>query len=227
MSPPTALSSLHLIQIAPESCSYPPPLPIKEPTKILQKFVLFDNSQASTMDTTPPSHRSEPRSRTKSASRLSRLRRYDEENESLTPRVSLEIVPSPRLLDSPTMSPNKPPYSNNLPLHELLLLSPSPLRKSRTRLADKLELVDDGVEPNGVRRRRRSRNSVVGASPRNNRRSRRRLEQEMREDRELGLAEEVLKPKKKRNSGKSKKDKLSLVLSNTTSMSQIIVIFTF
>ncbi|XP_016500856.1 reticulon-like protein B17 isoform X1 [Nicotiana tabacum] len=170
------------------------------------------------MDTTPPSHRSEPRSRTKSASRLSRLRRYDEENESLTPRVSLEIVPSPRLLDSPTMSPNKPPYSNNLPLHELLLLSPSPLRKSRTRLADKLELVDDGVEPNGVRRRRRSRNSVVGASPRNNRRSRRRLEQEMREDRELGLAEEVLKPKKKRNSGKSKKDKLSLVLSNTTTI---------
>ncbi|XP_009759396.1 reticulon-like protein B17 isoform X2 [Nicotiana tabacum] len=202
MSPPTALSSLHLIQIAPESCSYPPPLPIKEPTKILQKFVLFDNSQASTMDTTPPSHRSQPRSRTNPASRLSKLRRYDEENESLTPRISLEIVPSPRLLASPTMSPNKPPYSNNLPLHELLLLSPSPspLRKSRTRLADKLELADDAVEPNGVRRRRRSRNSAVGASPRNNRRSRRRLEQEMREDRDLGLVEEVVKPRKKRNS---------------------------
>ncbi|KAL3333006.1 hypothetical protein AABB24_033193 [Solanum stoloniferum] len=160
------------------------------------------------MDTTPPSHRSETRSRTKSASRLSRLRRYDEESESLTPRVSLEIVPSPRIEVSP--------YGNGLPLHELLLLSPSPLRRSKTRLADKLELVDDGVEPNGVRRRRRSRNSAIGASPRNNRRSRRRLEQEMREERDLGLVEEVVKPRKKRNNGKSKKDKLSLVLSNST-----------
>lgn len=160
------------------------------------------------MDTTPPSHRSETRSRTKSASRLSRLRRYDEESESLTPRVSLEIVPSPRIEVSP--------YGNGLPLHELLLLSPSPLRRSKTCLADKLELVDDGVEPNGVRRRRRSRNSAIGVSPRNNRRSRRRLEQEMREERDLGLVEEVVKPRKKRNNGKSKKDKLSLVLSNSS-----------
>uniref|UniRef100_A0A3Q7I8Y9 Reticulon-like protein n=1 Tax=Solanum lycopersicum TaxID=4081 RepID=A0A3Q7I8Y9_SOLLC len=160
------------------------------------------------MDTTPPSHRSETRSRTKSASRLSRLRRYDEESESPTPRVSLEIVPSPRIEVSP--------YGNALPLHELLLLSPSPLRRSKTRLADKLELVDDGVEPNGVRRRRRSRNSAIGASPRNNRRSRRRLEQEMREERDLGLVEEVVKPRKKRNNGKSKKDKLRLVVSNPT-----------
>ncbi|KAH0653710.1 hypothetical protein KY289_031388 [Solanum tuberosum] len=160
------------------------------------------------MDTTPPSHRSETRSQTKSASRLSRLRRYDEESESLTPRVSLEIVPSPRIEVSP--------YGNGLPLHELLLLSPSPLRRSKTRLADKLELVDDGVEPNGVRRRRRSRNSAIGVSPRNNRRSRRRLEQEMREERDLGLVEEVVKPRKKRNNGKSKKDKLSLVISNST-----------
>ncbi|XP_049413368.1 reticulon-like protein B17 isoform X2 [Solanum stenotomum] len=160
------------------------------------------------MDTTPPSHRSETRSRTKSASRLSRLRRYDEESETLTPRVSLEIVPSPRIEVSP--------YGNGLPLHELLLLSPSPLRRSKTRLADKLELVDDGVEPNGVRRRRRSRNSAIGVSPRNNRRSRRRLEQEMREERDLGLVEEVVKPRKKRNNGKSKKDKLSLVLSNSS-----------
>ncbi|KAH0744844.1 hypothetical protein KY290_032837 [Solanum tuberosum] len=160
------------------------------------------------MDTTPPSHRSETRSQTKSASRLSRLRRYDEESESLTPTVSLEIVPSPRIEVSP--------YGTGLPLHELLLLSPSPLRRSKTRLADKLELVDDGVEPNGVRRRRRSRNSAIGVSPRNNRRSRRRLEQEMREERDLGLVEEVVKPRKKRNNGKSKKDKLSLVLSNSS-----------
>ncbi|XP_055823760.1 reticulon-like protein B17 isoform X1 [Solanum dulcamara] len=161
------------------------------------------------MDTTPPqSHRSETRSRTKSASRLSRIRRYDEESESVTPRVSLEIVPSPRIEVSP--------YDNGLPLRELLLLSPSPLRRSKTRLSDKLELADDGVEPNGVRRRRRSRNSAIGASPRNNRRSRRRLEQEMREERDLGLVEEVVKPRKKRNNGKSKKDKLSLVPSNST-----------
>ncbi|KAF3658014.1 DNA-binding family protein [Capsicum annuum] len=165
------------------------------------------------MDTTPPSHRSEPRIRTKSASRLSKLRVYDEESES----VSLDIVPSPRLTSSP--------YGNGLPLHELLLLSPSPLRRSKTRLADKLELIDDGVEPNGVRRRRRSRNSAIGVSPRNNnRRSRRRLEQEMREERDLGLVEEVVKPRKKRNGGKSKKDKLSLVPSNSTSMFRIILI---
>lgn len=169
------------------------------------------------MDTTPPSHRSETRSRTKSASRLSRLRRYDEESESPTPRVSLEIVPSPRIEVSP--------YGNALPLHELLLLSPSPLRRSKTRLADKLELVDDGVELNGVRRRRRSRNSAIGASPRNNRRSRRRLEQEMREERDLGLVEEVVRPRKKRNNGKSKKDKLSLVVSNPTSMYHQNLIF--
>lgn len=163
------------------------------------------------MDTTPPSHRSEPRTRAKSASRLSKLRQYDEESESLTPRVSLEIVPSPRL-DSP--------YGNGLPLHELLLLSPSPLRRSKTRLVDKLELVDDGVEPNGVRRRRRSRNSGIGASPRNNRRSRRRLEQDMREEKDLGLVEEVVKPRKKRNNGKAKKDKLSLVPSSTSTKSK-------
>lgn len=163
------------------------------------------------MDTTPPSHRSEPRTRAKSASRLSKLRQYDEESESLTPRVSLEIVPSPRL-DSP--------YGNGLPLHELLLLSPSPLRRSKTRLVDKLELVDDGVEPNGVRRRRRSRNSGIGASPRDNRRSRRRLEQDMREEKDLGLVEEVVKPRKKRNNGKAKKDKLSLVPSSTSTKSK-------
>ncbi|XP_059282301.1 reticulon-like protein B17 [Lycium ferocissimum] len=172
------------------------------------------------MDTTPPSHRSSTRSRTKSASRLSKLRRYDEESESLTPRNSLEIIPSPRILASPSPSAMSP--TNNLPLRELLLLSPSPLRRSKTRLADKLDqFADDGVEPNGVRRRRRSRNSNIGASPRNNnRRSRRRLEQEMREERDSGLVEEVVKPRKKRNSGKSKKDKLSLVSSSTSTKSK-------
>ncbi|XP_059288155.1 reticulon-like protein B17 [Lycium ferocissimum] len=72
-----------------------------------------------------------------------------------------------------------------------------------------------------VRRRRRSRNSNIGASPRNNiRRSRRRLEQEMSEDRDSGLVEEVVKPRKKRNSGKSKKDKLSLVTSSASTKSK-------
>ncbi|CAN4105001.1 unnamed protein product [Withania somnifera] len=160
------------------------------------------------MDTTPPSHPSEPRTLTKSSSRLSRFRVHDEESESITPRVSLEIIPSPR--------PAASPYGNSLPLKELLLLSPSPLRRSKALLADKLELVDDGVELNGVRRRRRSRNSGIGASPRNNRRSRRRLEQEMREERDMGMVEEVVKPRKKRNNGKSKKDKLSLVPSSTS-----------
>ncbi|CAA3018326.1 Hypothetical predicted protein [Olea europaea subsp. europaea] len=60
-------------------------------------------------------------------------------------------------------------------------------------------------EPCGLRKGCMSRNSVMGylASPRNTRRSRRRLEQEMRDDKEFCVGGEM-----KRHSGRSKKDKL-------------------
>ncbi|XP_063935950.1 reticulon-like protein B17 isoform X1 [Daucus carota subsp. sativus] len=154
---------------------------------------------------TPPPYRSDPKSRTKSASRLARITNEHDEN---SPNLSLELV-----LSSPKLSP---PINTTSPksykkLHELLLLSPSPQRKSRTRLADKLEFADqDPLEPNGSRRRHRSRNGAVG-SPKNVRRSRRRFEQEIREERELGGLEDLGKPRKRRNSGRSKKEAVSSV----------------
>ncbi|XP_050382561.1 reticulon-like protein B17 [Argentina anserina] len=143
--------------------------------------------------------RSEPPSRTKSASRLAQAEKV--------PHLSLGLIQSP-----------SPPSrkSSSLPLHELLLLSPSPNpRRSKTRLADRFDMPDEpAAEPAGPRRRCKSRASQMGslgcASPRITRRSRRRSEVEIREDKDLGLGEEVVKPVRKR---RSKKDKLSLVLS--------------
>nr|GMD35071.1 reticulon-like protein B17 [Ipomoea batatas] len=157
------------------------------------------------MDTTTPSHRSEPRNRTKSSSRLSKLRQIDDQEGEIG-----QSSPSKVALESATSVPN-PPY--NLPNQELLLLSPSPNRKSKIRLSEKLEMGDDGVEPVVVRRRCRNKNAAaVCASPRNNRRSRKRLDQEMtREEKDLGAGEEAIKPRKKRQAVRSKKDKLSVV----------------
>ncbi|XP_031106910.1 reticulon-like protein B17 isoform X2 [Ipomoea triloba] len=158
------------------------------------------------METTPQSHRSEPRSRLKSASRLSKLRCSDDHE-----------IPHLDMAPSPPPSASSPKHHYSLPVRDLLLLSPSLLRKSRTRLAEKLEIGEDGVELSGGRRRSRNGNAGGGAvlgcaSPRNHRRrSRRRLELEMmREDKDLGVGEEMIK-RKKRHSGRSKKDKLGLV----------------
>ncbi|XP_062020155.1 reticulon-like protein B17 [Rosa rugosa] len=142
--------------------------------------------------------RSEPPSRTKTASRLAQSEKV--------PHLSLGLIQSP--------SPPSRKSSASLPLHELLLLSPSPNpRRSKTRLADRFEMPDEpAAEPVGPRRRcKSSRGSQMGslgcASPRNTRRSRRRSEVEIREDKDLGLGEEIVKVRKRR----SKKDKLSLV----------------
>lgn len=99
-----------------------------------------------------------------------------------------------------------------------LLLSPSPLSKSRTRLADRLEMAaaaEDPAEPSVKRRRCKTRGSQMGAavaSPRNARKPRRpRSEVEIREDnKDMGLVEEVGKPRKRRNSGRPRKEKLNL-----------------
>ncbi|KAK3043390.1 hypothetical protein RJ639_002692, partial [Escallonia herrerae] len=154
----------------------------------------------------PPYHLPNPKTRPKSpTSRLARINTPISQED--TPPLSLQLVPSET---TPSSSPSKP-----LPLRELLLLSPSPLRRSRTRLAERLEMVDDPAEVNGSRRRCKARSSAVAlqgcASPRNNRRSRRRLEAEIREERDLGPVDDLVKPRKRRNVGRPKKEKLSNV----------------
>ncbi|GKU96383.1 hypothetical protein SLEP1_g9624 [Rubroshorea leprosula] len=168
------------------------------------------------MDPAPPYLRSTPNSQAKSASRLARIGYSVIESENRPPVLSLDLISS-----SPKKTPTSPSAislkssTNSLPPPEILVLSPSPLRKSRTRPADRLEMAEEASEINGSRRRCKSRCSqlaVLGCnSPRNNRRSRRRMEMEVREERDSSLVEEIGKARKRRHSGKSKKEKLSLV----------------
>ncbi|PKI51338.1 reticulon-like protein B17 [Punica granatum] len=172
------------------------------------------------MDSTPASHRS----RTKLVSRLARPRDLEIEAEG-PPKLSLDLVnsPSSRKIPSPSNMSLRS-STNSLPLQELLLLSPSPYKRSKTRLADRLEMAnDENVEPVGARKRCKSRGSHLGlpgcGSPRTTRRSRRRPEAEAREERESGFAEEMVKPRRRRNSGRSRKEKLTLVPLVTSSSS--------
>ena len=153
------------------------------------------------MDSPPPYTKHTPlsdtKTRTKSASRLART----SSQEPIT-ALSLDLVSySPKNTISP-----KP--TNPLSLHDLLLLSPSPGAKRSKNRVDLCEEVSDAY---GSRRRCKNRFGYVG-SPRNGRRSRRRIEQEIREDKELVLGDELVvanKVKKRRHSGRSKKDKSS------------------
>ncbi|XP_057954686.1 reticulon-like protein B17 [Malania oleifera] len=166
--------------------------------------------------TTPPSHRSETCLRLKSASRLSRVGDCNGESEG-TPGgvggVALDLVPCSLSRTPPPSNPSPKPSNPSLPLHELLLLSQSPVKRSKTRLPERLEMAEElSIEP---RRRCKSRASQMGlsgcGSPRNGRRSRRRTELESREEKDyLGVAEELGKPRKRRHSGRPKKEKLSL-----------------
>ncbi|XVE66166.1 hypothetical protein DITRI_Ditri08aG0058500 [Diplodiscus trichospermus] len=173
---------------------------------------------------TPPSHPSNQNSHTKSASRLARITysgiESEEQQRPTIPHLSLDhISPSSKKATTPTSaSPlSLRSSTNSLPLQELLLLSPaSPLRRSRTRLADRIEMAEEAAaEQCGSRRKCKSRAAQMGllacGSPRNNRRSRRRTEMELREDRDLVLGDEMVKPRKRRHSAKTKKEKLSLV----------------
>ncbi|XP_047336222.1 reticulon-like protein B17 [Impatiens glandulifera] len=165
------------------------------------------------MDSTPPSRRSNAKNRPKSASRLSRFSCFDAESEDSL-RISLDLVPSSPKIEALTPSPSPSPRpSNSLPIHELLLLSPSPVKRSKTRLSDRLEIAEEvSGDHVGNRRRQKNKNgSITVPSPRNTRRSRRRLEPEAREERDLGVAEEMGRIRRRKNNGRSKKDKLSLV----------------
>nr|AAD21707.1 hypothetical protein [Arabidopsis thaliana] len=142
------------------------------------------------MESTPPYHRSN----TKSASRL--------QDSSNPPNLSLDLVLS---------SPNTPNPSSPVPLRDILLLPPSPLRKSRTRLSDRLEMTSEDAMA-VVRKRGKGKGGQKSllASPRNPRRSRRRSEAV--EEKEANLViEEIVKlpPRKRKTNGRPKKDKQS------------------
>ncbi|TKY66824.1 Reticulon protein B17 [Spatholobus suberectus] len=138
------------------------------------------------------------KSRTKSSSRLTRKG----ENGTVEPlRISLDVVPSP----AATAKPSSPsPLSllrsptNSLPVRELLVLSPSSARRSKARFDE------EAPEAGGVRRRCKSRAATQTASPRSSRRWR-------REEKEGGSVEEVVRQRKRRHSGRHRKERLSLV----------------
>ncbi|KAI6697317.1 hypothetical protein NL676_017436 [Syzygium grande] len=186
------------------------------------------------MDTTPLSHRSRAKS---SVSRLARVAVDSSiDTDGSLNLSSLDLVPpSPRKTPSPSPLSLRSSNSSLLPLQELLLLSPSPYKRSKTRLADRLEAADEPAEGRGggsggaaaaaaggaLRKRCKRREGQAGllgcASPRGNRRSRRRAEAEVREERDLGLLEEAVKQRRK-HGGRSRKERLALVpLVNTSS----------
>ncbi|VVB11259.1 unnamed protein product [Arabis nemorensis] len=154
------------------------------------------------MDSTPPSLRSNPRS-------VSRLARANNTLvKSHIPSLDL-VLSSPKNKnknknDTPYPSPvslNSP--SSPVTLREILLLSPSPLRKSRTRLTNRFE-----TEAAEAARRCRAKGGQNGllasASPRNRRRSRRRSEMVV-ETKEGN--DQTPKPTKQKKSGRSNKEK--------------------
>ncbi|CAL5345030.1 unnamed protein product [Camellia sinensis] len=114
-----------------------------------------------------------------SASHLTRLTYFDRKIED-TPHLSLDLVPCSSKITTP-LSPFSRPQN--------------PLRRSKTCLVEKLDMAEEPVDPNGLRRQCKNRNGSMGllgyASPRNGRRSRRWLELEIREERDLGMVEKM------------------------------------
>ncbi|KAG5020880.1 hypothetical protein JHK87_016735 [Glycine soja] len=139
-------------------------------------------------------YRHHHRSRTKSSSRLNRK----SENGTVEPiQISLDTVTSP---PPATAKPSAASPTSSLPIKELLLLSPSSARRSKARFDEEVQ------EAAGVRRRCKSRAAAAAqaASPRSLRRWR-------REEKEGVAVEEVVKQRKRRHSGRHRKERLSLV----------------
>lgn len=163
------------------------------------------------MDSTPPSLRSNPRS----ALRLARSNNTLIKSNRESPIPSLDLVlSSPKLNDTPYPSPvslNSP--SSPVTLREILLLSPFPLRKSRTRLINRFDM--EAAEARRCKTKGGQNGLLSSASPRNYRRSRRRSEVmvETKEDNMEPTAvlvdEKNQKPKKQKKTGRAKKEKLS------------------
>lgn len=164
---------------------------------------------------TPPNPRS--------SSRLARRVNNNNNNtlvrtngESPIPSLDLVVVCSPKSNDTPYPSSPASLYSPSSPvtLREILLLSPSPLRKSRTRLANRFEM--EAAEAVAAARRCKTKgggqNGLLGsASPRNCRRSRRRSEVVVEETKPVVVLtdEKGTKPRKHKKTGRSKKEKQS------------------
>ncbi|KAJ4913455.1 Reticulon-like protein B18 [Raphanus sativus] len=161
---------------------------------------------------TPPSLRSNP---IRSSSRLApRINNTLVKTNADSPIPSLDLVlSSPKSSnDTPYPSPASlccSPSSSPVTLREILLLSPSPLRKSRTRLANRFEM--EAAEAAAAARRCKTKGGVQNgsASPRNCRRSRRRSE----EPKPVAVLteEKATRPRKHKKTGRSKKEKQSSV----------------
>ncbi|ESQ50443.1 hypothetical protein EUTSA_v10001984mg [Eutrema salsugineum] len=160
------------------------------------------------MGSTPPYHRSN----TKSASRLARV--VEDSSKQEARNLSLDLVlPSPKSSnETPFPSPvSLRSSSSPVPLREILLLSHSPLRKSKTRLADRLEMASEDAADPVVRKRGKAKGGQKGllASPRNPRRSRRRSSEavEEKEANNVLVMDEIVKPRKRKTNGRPKKEK--------------------
>ncbi|CAN8271012.1 unnamed protein product [Cochlearia groenlandica] len=139
---------------------------------------------------------------------------------------------APRLTDSKQESPpnlfldlvtnNTPPpspSSSSSSIRDILLLSPSPLSKSKTRLLEMAS--EDAATTVVIRKRGKAKGGQKGllASPRNLRRSRRRSEAVEEKEANVVAADEiVVKPRKRKtaNSRLKKKDKLNSASSSPT-----------
>ncbi|XP_058100563.1 reticulon-like protein B17 [Magnolia sinica] len=143
-----------------------------------------------TMDSTPPSRRSEARLRSKSASRLA------QSSDDFGENLPCSVTPSP--LHLPLQTSNHP-----LPLQELFIHSPSPVRRSKSRHVERIDAIEEPVDHVGSRRKCKSKTLSMGlmgcGSPKNGRRARRRVEQESREERDLGFGDENGKVRKRRS----------------------------
>ncbi|PON73382.1 hypothetical protein PanWU01x14_058860, partial [Parasponia andersonii] len=148
--------------------------------------------------------RSKPRPQTKSASHLAQSKDL--------PHLSIDLIEpsSKRTLSPSTLSLNSPSF---VPFQQLLFLSPTSLWRSKTHLTNQLEMAHKHVEHVGSRWRCKNKTSQLGllgsASPRNTRRSRRLLEIEVREDKDLALIEGMGKLGKRHHIAWSKEEKES------------------
>ncbi|KAF3601858.1 hypothetical protein F2Q69_00033334 [Brassica cretica] len=141
-----------------------------------------------------------------------------------SPIPSLDLVlSSPKSNDTPLYPSPASLYSPSSPvtLREILLLSPSPLRKSRTRLANRFEM--EAAEAARRCKTKGGQNGLLGsASPRSCRRSRRRSEVVVVEEETKPVVvvltdEKMTKPRKHKKTGRSKKEKQSSLPSSDLS----------
>ncbi|ONK80196.1 uncharacterized protein A4U43_C01F14960 [Asparagus officinalis] len=137
-------------------------------------------------------------------------------DSSSTPTTPVTNQLKPRaLLESKPKDQTRPPISihspNPVSLHDLLLLSPPPYRKSRPRpkpvnvdeCLDAAAAAASAAVTTPISSRKKGKSRAAGASPRNARRARRRLEKEnVREEKELVPFEEEegVRLRKKRSS---------------------------